>query len=279
MTNYVHPETLVDTQWLADNLNNPNVRILEIDLKAESYQQEHIPNSIFFHGMLPFTPEFRFNFEPQAMSKLLGSFGITNETTIVTVHNSYMASSGAIFWLLKVFGHEDVRILNGGFPKWKQDGYPLTSEETVVTTSQYEAKSPDESLRITLPDLQRSLSKCCTLLDVRTPQEYRGEIFMSQPPTKDERGGHIPSAVHLYYELLHNEDGTFKSFDQLQEIFQQYNILPHNSIIPYCAVGARAGHVWYILKYLLGYPHVQNYDGSWNEWSRIPELSISVDDV
>ena len=274
MSQYTHPETLVDTQWLSKHLDDPNVCIIEIDLSPESYKKAHIPGSIFWHAMAPFKPDLHLNFDSTAMEESLGNMGITNNTTIIAVHNSYIATSGCIFWLLKVFGHDDVRILNGGRKKWTMDGYPLTGEKTDVTPTKYYAQSPNENFKISLQELQKSIEKNCILLDVRTPQEYCGEIFMMNPPTKNERGGHIPGAINLYYELAHNDDDTFKSFAELKEIYENQNVTADRFIIPYCAVGGRSGHTWFILKYLLGYPNVRNYDGSWNEWSRILELSV-----
>lgn len=277
MSQYPYPETLVDTQWLSKHLEDPNVRIIEMDLSPELYEQGHIPGSIFWDGMITFTPDLRFNLDIAAMSKLLGNAGITNDTTIVTVHHNYTATSGCLFWLFKVFGHDKVRILNGGRQKWLMDGYPLTKEKTVVEVTQYHAQAPDKNLFISLEDVQNSLEKeDCVLLDVRTPQEYCGEIFLMEPPKENERVGHIPGAINLYYELAHNDDGTFKSYAELKELFEQQNITSEKLIIPYCAVGGRSGHTWFILKYLLGYPNVKNYDGSWNEWSRISSLPIEI---
>lgn len=276
MSQYVHPETLVDTQWLSEHLDDPNVCIIEMDLTPELYEKGHIPRSIFWEAMITFKPNLQFNFDPTAMSELLGSWGITNNTTIVVVHHSYFATSGCLFWLLKVFGHNDIRILNGGRQKWILDGHALTKEKTVVAQTKYYAQSPNKNLRISLEEIQKAMGKeSCILLDVRTPQEYSGKIFIMKPPTEEERAGHIPGAIALYYELAHNDDGTFKSVTELQNIFGQKNITPDKLIVPYCTVGGRSGHTWFILKYLLGYPHVKNYDGSWNEWSRVPHLPIA----
>ena len=277
MSEYAYPETLVDTQWLSKHLEDPNVRIIEIDLNRELYEQGHIPGAIFWEAMITFTPDLRFNFDLAAMSELLGNAGITNDTTIVVVHHNYFATSGCLFWLFKVFGHDKVRILNGGRQKWLMDGYPLTKEKTVVEKTQYRSQILDKSSIISLEEVQNSLGKeDCILLDVRTPQEYGGETFMTEPPKENERAGHIPGALNLYYELAHNDDSTFKSYAELKELFAQHNITSQKLIIPYCAVGGRSGHTWFILKYLLGYPNVKNYDGSWNEWSRFSSLPIEI---
>ena len=275
MSHYAHPETLVDTQWLSEHLNDPHICIIEMDMNSQSYDDGHIPGSIFWNITAPLTPDLQTNFDTTRIEQLLADSGIGKDTTIVAVHGSFMATSGWIFWLLKVFRHTDVRILNGGRQKWIQDGYPLTTETTIVKSANYHTKSPNKNLSISLAEVQKSMNQDdCILLDVRTSKEYSGELFLMNPPQQNERGGHIPGAVHIDYELIHNDDGTFKSAAELQEIYRQRGITPDKFIIPYCAVGARAGHIWFVLKYLLDYPHVRNYDASWNEWSRIPDLPI-----
>ncbi|MGL5074953.1 MAG: sulfurtransferase [Waterburya sp.] len=273
MSQYTYPETLVDTQWLSEHLNDPTVSIIEMDLSSEAYEQGHIPSSIFWNANALLKSDMAINFELSATEKLLSTSGISNNTTVVAVHGSFTATSGFIFWLLKVFGHADVRILNGGRQKWIQDNYPLTTDTTKVQPANYHAQAANNNLRISLDEVKQSIDKSdSVILDVRTPQEYSGELFMINPPTANERGGHIPGAVNIYYELFHNADGTFKSAAELQKIYKQHSITADKLIIPYCAVGGRSGHTWFILKYLLGYPYVKNYDGSWNEWSRVTTL-------
>lgn len=275
MLQYNHPETLVNTQWLSEHLDAPNVRIVEMDLNSEAYEQGHLPGAIFWDAYALLKPDMTINFEPTAIQKLLANFGISNDTTVVAVHGSFAATSGLIFWLLKVFGHADVRILNGGRQKWLEDGYSLTTNKTTVQPANYHVQTVNHNLRVSLEEVKQLIDKSnSVILDARTPQEYSGEIFMTNPPTENERGGHIPSSVNLYYELAHNADGTFKSATELQEIYARQGITPNKLIIPYCAVGARSAHTWFILKYLLGYPNVKNYDGSWNEWSRVPDLPV-----
>jgi thiosulfate/3-mercaptopyruvate sulfurtransferase len=276
MSQYAHPETLVNTQWLLEHLDDPHVCIIEMDLNSEAYDNGHIPGAIFWNANALLQTNMAINFEPTAIETLLSNSGISNDTTVIAVHGSFAATSGLIFWLLKVFGHSDVRILNGGRQKWIQDGYSLTTDNTIVQPANYHAQTANNNLRIALDEVKQSIDKNdSVILDVRTPQEYSGEIFMINPPTANERGGHIPGAVNIYYELFHNADGTFKSATELQEIYRQKGITPDKFIIPYCAVGGRSGHTWFILKYLLGYPNVKNYDGSWNEWSRIANLPVA----
>jgi thiosulfate/3-mercaptopyruvate sulfurtransferase len=276
MSQYAHPETLVNTQWLLEHLDDPHVCIIEMDLNSEVYDNGHIPGAIFWNANALLQTNMAINFEPTAIETLLSNSGISNDTTVIAVHGSFAATSGLIFWLLKVFGHGDVRILNGGRQKWIQDGYSLTTDSTIVQPANYHAQTANNNLRIALDEVKQSIDKNdSVILDVRTPQEYNGELFMINPPTANERGGHIPGAVNIYYELFHNADGTFKSATELQEIYKQKGITPDKFIIPYCAVGGRSGHTWFILKYLLGYPNVKNYDGSWNEWSRIANLPVA----
>ena len=274
---YAHPETLVSTQWLAEHLDEPNLCMIEMDLDSQAYDREHIPGSIFWSAYALLLDNLQINFSLKAMEKLLADSGITKDTTVIAVHNGFIATSGFIFWLFKVLGHQNVKILNGGRPKWQKEGFPVTRERTIVSSSHYRISAIDNSLRVTSPEVKKFLARqVCILLDARTTAEYQGAIFLQQPPQANERAGHIPGAVHLYYELAHNEDGTFKSAEELHKIYTDLNIPSDKLIIPYCAVGARSGHTWFILKYLLGYPQVKNYDGSWNEWSRLPDASIEL---
>ncbi|MEM8720728.1 MAG: sulfurtransferase [Cyanobacteria bacterium P01_G01_bin.39] len=275
--NYAHPETLVSTQWLAEHLDDPQLRIIEIDLNSQAYDQGHIPGSIFWSVITQLSSNMSMNLDPASMSRLLSNSGIANETTVVIVHGDHAAASGASFWQLKLFGHRDVRILNGGRQKWQEEGFPLTTGETKVKPTNYQIKDLDNSLRISTIEVKKSMEQNAPiLLDVRTPQEYRGEIYLEAAPQADEKGGHIPGAINIDYELAHHEDGTFKSADQLQEIYGDL-ITTNQEIVPYCAVGGRSGHTWYVLKYLLGCDRVRNYDGSWNEWSRLANAPIATD--
>ena len=168
-----------------------------------------------------------------------------------------------------MLGHYDVRLLDGGRNKWNSEQRALVPVMPVANPTQYHAQEPDFNLRVLFEDVRKSTKQPDTaILDVRTPQEYSGEWFYDKPPENGERAGNIPGAVHLYYESALNEDGTLKPVEELRNIYENKGITSDKKIIPYCAIGARSAHTWFVLKYLLGYPNVRNYDGSWNEWSR-----------
>jgi thiosulfate/3-mercaptopyruvate sulfurtransferase len=164
---------------------------------------------------------------------------------------------------LKLFGHEKVKVFNGGYQKWQAEGYPLAKDLSTFAPTEYHAKAPDLSWRVFQEEVQTSIGKSgCILLDVRTSQEYSGEWFLSEPPQENQRSGHIPGALHMEHLLTLNEDGTFKSFEELQTLYASKSVTPDEEILTYCAIGARSGYVWFVLKYLLGYPKVRSYDGS-----------------
>jgi thiosulfate/3-mercaptopyruvate sulfurtransferase len=275
MSQYTHPEVLVDTQWLMDRLNDPTVRLVEVDMNPEPYKDAHIPGAVFWNIFADIlTPNLGINLDPIAIAKLLSRSGISRETTVIAC-GSNPATGAWIFWLLKLFGHDKVYVLNGGYQKWVAEGCPLTLELSSFAPTQYRAKSPDANLRVLQAEVQASLNRTdCVLLDVRTPQEYCGEVFMLKPPEGTERGGHIPGAVHLEHTLTLNEDGTFKSAEELYTLYSNQGITADKQVFPYCAIGGRSAYTWFVLKYLLGYPNVRNYDGSWNEWSRLPDVPI-----
>lgn len=275
MSQYAHPEVLIDTQWLMDHLNDPTVRVVEVDMSPEPYNNAHIPGAVFWNIFTDLLmPDLRINLDPTTIEKLLSRSGISNETTIIA-YGSYPGTGAWIFWLLKTFGHEQVYVLNGGYQKWLAEGRPLIAELSNFTPTNYRAKAPDANLRVLQSEVQASLSQADrVLLDVRTAQEYSGEIFMMQPPQAAERGGHIPGAVHIEHTLSLNADGTFKSAKELHHLYSSKGITADKEVFPYCAIGGRSAYTWFVLKYLLGYPKVRNYDGSWNEWSRLPNAPI-----
>ena len=251
MLDYAPPSSIVSNQWLESHLNDSNLRIIAMDLDPYAYSKEHIPGSIFWLAFALLLPNLRTNFDLKAAEKLLSDCGINNDSTVVTVHRDYTATSGWIFWLLKTFGHRDERVLNGGFPIWKLAGLPTTNKPTEILPSNYQIQKIDHSLKITSDEVKKLVEQPnAILLDVRTPQEYRGEIYLQQPPKENKRAGHIPDAVNLFYELAHNKDGAFKIAKELKELYSNLSITRDKTVIPYCAVGRRSAHTWFILKYL-----------------------------
>ncbi len=275
MNHYAHPEVLVDSQWLADRLDDSSLRVIEVDMNPGLYEGRHIRGAIFWNVLSDlFLPNLQINFDPNAIGSLLSRSGITKDTTVVA-YGSYPGTGAWIFWFLKMIGHSDVRVLNGGHQKWMKEGRPVAAEFSTFQPTQYLPKSIDTSLQVLSAEIQAAISNPTKILvDVRTLAEYQGEVYLMNPPEQTERAGHIPSAIHLEHTLTLNDDGTFKSFDELQALFNSKCIAPDKEVFTYCAVGGRSAYIWFVLKYLLGYPNVRNYDGSWNEWSRLPNAAI-----
>ncbi|NEQ46105.1 MAG: sulfurtransferase [Leptolyngbya sp. SIOISBB] len=275
MSQYAHPEVLVDTQWLMDHLNDPSVRLVEVDMSPDPYKEAHIPGAVFWNIFTDLLmPDLRMNLDPTAISKLLSRSGISSATTVIA-YGSYPGTGAWIFWLLRLFGHQKVRVLNGGHQKWVAEGRPVTSDLSNFPPTPYPATAPNPDLRVLQPEVQAALEQTdYVLLDVRTIKEYCGEVFMMKPPEGSERGGHMPGAVHLEHTHTLNEDGTFKSADELQALYSSLGVTADKAVFPYCAIGGRSAYTWFVLTYLLGYPRVRNYDGSWNEWGRLPDSPI-----
>lgn len=247
-----------------------------MDINPQPYQDAHIPGAVFwniFRDLL--LPDWRINLDVNSFERLMSKSGITNDAMVIA-YGSYPGTGAWIFWLLKLFGHQDVRVLNGGYQKWKLENRPLAKELSTFSQVPYSAKTPDNSLRVLYEEVQASIGRSDRiLLDVRTEKEYSGEWFFDRPAKEDERTGHILGALHIEHLLTLNEDGTFKSFDELQALYSSKGITSDKEVFPYCAIGGRSGYTWFVLKYLLGYPKVRNYDGSWNEWSRLPDMVIA----
>jgi len=277
MNRSIHPEIVVDTQWLNDHLHNPQVRIVEVDMSPKPYKNAHLPGAVFWDIMIDlFQPDLRLRLEPEVVEALLSKSGITHETTVVA-YGSYPGTGAWIFWFLKAIGHPDVRVLNGGHQKWLAEGRPVTSDLSTFAPTPYHAQPADPTLRVTQAEVEAAIAQPDkVLVDVRSLAEYRGEVFLTKPPTGAERAGHIPGAVHIEHTLTLNDDGTFKSLDELQALFSGKGVTPDKEVFPYCAVGGRSAYMWFVLKYLLGYPNVRNYDRSWNEWGRLPNVAITT---
>ena len=277
MENYAHPEVLVETEWVAEHLDDPQVRLIDTHIDPTSYEAGHIPGAVFWHGFETLLKsDYQVNFEKAAVEDLCGRSGIANDTTVI-VYSEHSAIAPWVFWFLKSIGHEDVRVLNGGRKKWIADSHPLTTDPPTIAATAYTAQAPNPDLRALQEKVRAAVGQeGQVLLDVRTPEEYRGEIFMLEPPQGTECAGHIPGATHIYYEAALNEDETFKSMDELSALYADQGITADKETITYCAIGIRSAHTWFVLTQLLGYPHVRSFDASWNVWGRLPDTPVEV---
>ena len=275
---YAHPETLVDTQWVADHLNDPQVRIIEADEDPLLYEIGHIQNAVKLDWHTDVQDPVERDFVDQAaFEALMSRYGVSPDTTIVFYggkNNWYAAYS---FWLFRMYGHRDLRIMNGGRAKWEAENRPYVKEEPQVAATQYTAQEADASIRAFRRQVEAALeAHSGALVDVRSPDEFTGKLvhMINYPQEGAQRGGHIPTAVSIPWATAVNaEDGTFKSNDELKEIYGGKGITPNREVIAYCRIGERSAHTWFVLHELLGYPDVRNYDGSWTEWGssiRVP---------
>jgi thiosulfate/3-mercaptopyruvate sulfurtransferase len=276
MTAYHHPDVLVDPAWLAAHLAEPNLRVIELSEDAVGYEGNHIPGAIFWDVYTTLLrPDLHTQDDPAAAAALFGQAGITPQTTVVC-YGRQPAPGAWGFWYLRLFGHQAVRVLDGGVARWTAEGYPLTRDVVAPTPAAYPVPTHDPALRADLATMRAALGQPDTILvDVRTPTEYRGDWFVTGPPGEGERGGHIPDAVPLYYRDTVADDGTIRPAADLLALFSGHGITPDRDIFVYCMVGMRAAHTWFVLTQLLGYPQVHPYDASWNEWGRLPDTPIT----
>ena len=278
MTEYVHPEVLVDSQWVADRLNDPNVRLIEASEDVLLYEVGHIPGAVKLDWHVDVQdPVSRDFVDQEGLEKLLGGWGIDNDTTIVLYgdrNNWYAAHS---FWLFTMYGAKNVKIYNGGRSKWEAESRPFTKEVPHFAPTTYRAQPANEEIRAFRDQIAPRLKDSnLRLIDVRSPQEYTGELLhmVNYPQEGAQRGGHIPGAKSIPWATAANADGTFKSADELSRIYRGKDIIPDKDIITYCRIGERSAHTWFVLTQLLGYEKVRNYDGSWTEWGSLVRAPI-----
>jgi thiosulfate/3-mercaptopyruvate sulfurtransferase len=266
------PEVLVSTDWVAQHRNDPTVRIVEVDVDTAAYDQGHVPGALGWNWTTELCDTVVRDIVPkQKLEELLGRSGITPQTTIVLYGDNNNWFAAWAFWQLKVYGHEDVRLMNGGRKKWLAEGRELETEAPKPTPVSYKAKDPDFSIRALLPEVQAAYKRNdSVLVDVRSPQEFTGEILAPPGlPETCQRGGHIPGAKNIPWAKACNDDGTFKSREDLEALYGTQGVTPEKNVIAYCRIGERSSHTWFVLKYLLGFQNVRNYDGSWTEWGNL----------
>ena len=268
MSGYANPQALVETEWVARHLDDPRVKVVEVDVDTEAYYEDgHIPGALCWDWQRDLQdPVRRDILDREQMEALLSRSGIGNEDTIVLYGDHHNWFAAYAYWQLKFYGHEDVRLMNGGRQKWVAEGRPLTLEIPQPAPSAYRITRMREELRAKQPFVLESIGRRA-LVDVRSPQEFRGE--MVAPPGMQEtaqRAGHIPTAVNVPWSHAVNEDGTFKPAEELRRLYAAVGVTPDKAVITYCRIGERSSHTWFVLKELLGFKDVRNYDGSWTEW-------------
>jgi thiosulfate/3-mercaptopyruvate sulfurtransferase len=272
---YVHPEVLVDTQWAEEHLKDPKVRIAEVDYDSRAnYELGHIPGAVLFDWKNDINdPLTRNVLTKESCQNLLQNAGISNDTTLLLYGDFNNWFAAFAFWVLKYYGYKDVRLINGGRKKWLQEDRALTKEVPSYPKGNFAANEPDSQIRIFLDGVKRAVSAPgLKMVDVRSPKEFSGEILAppEYPTEHAQRGGHIPGAVNIpWAQAVNDGDGTFKNTEELKQLYESKGITPDKEIIAYCRIGERSSHTWFVLKYLLGYPNVKNYDGSWTEWGNM----------
>jgi thiosulfate/3-mercaptopyruvate sulfurtransferase len=266
------PSVLVTTDWVAAHAKDAGVRVAEVDVDAAAYDQGHVPGASGWNWTTELCDTVVRDIVPKdKLEGLLGKSGIDNNTTIVLYGDNNNWFAAWAFWQLKMYGHKDVRIMDGGRKKWLAEGRELSTEKAAPAAKTYKAGNPDNSLRAFLPEVQQAVAgKKAALVDVRGPQEFTGEI-LSPPglPETCQRGGHIPGAKNIPWGKNCNDDGTFKSADDLKALYGAQGISSDQPVIAYCRIGERSSLTWFALKYLLNFNNVKNYDGSWTEWGNL----------
>jgi thiosulfate/3-mercaptopyruvate sulfurtransferase len=273
MAEYKHPEVLVSTQWAAEHLNDAKIRLVEVDVDTTAYDQGHIAGAVGWNWQSQLQDNVRRDLiDQKALEALLGASGISNDTTILLYGDNNNWFAAYALWQLKYYGHKDVRLINGGRKKWLEEKRPLTTEATKVARAEYHASKPDESIRARKEEIFAAVEKRrpAELVDVRSADEFTGKIIAPPGMTETaQRAGHIPGAANIPWAQAANEDGTFKSADALKALYDGKGVTGAGEVIAYCRIGERSSHSWFVLKYLLGYDKVKNYDGSWTEWGNL----------
>ena len=263
---------LVTTDWVAQHTSDASIRIVEVDVDTTAYDQGHVPGAVGWNWTTELCDTLVRDIIPvKKLEDLLGRTGIDNKTSIVLYGDNNNWFAAWAFWQLKIYGHEDVRIMDGGRKKWLAEGRELSTEKANFPATTYVAKGPDLSLRAFLSEVQQAVQKkSAALVDVRSPQEFTGEILAPPGlPETCQRGGHIPGAKSIPWGKACNDDGTFRSYDELKALYASQGVTENRPVIAYCRIGERSSLTWFVLKHLLGFHNVKNYDGSWTEWGNL----------
>ncbi len=278
-TDYSHPESLVTTGWVAEHLNDPKIKIVEVDVDTTSYDKGHIKSAIGWNWQTDLNDRVRRDIiDPRSFAELNRRAGIGNDDTVILYGDNNNWFAAWALWQYKYHGHKDVRLMNGGRKKWELEKRELVTEKPNFPASSYQIPASDESVRAYRREVEEILERgTVNLVDVRSPDEFTGKIIAPPGlPETAQRAGHIPGARNIPWAKAVNEDGTFKTADELRKLYGDAGVDFSKPTIAYCRIGERSSHTWFVFKYLLGAKNVKNYDGSWTEWGNLVGAPITV---
>ena len=276
MADYAN-DVLVETDWVAEHLDDDDIRIVEVDENPALYAEAHIPGAIGFDWRKDLQDQLRRDFlGPADFGELFGSRGISNDHTIVLYGDRNNWFAAYTYWYLHYYGHEDVKLMNGPREKWISEGRPTSTDVPSYEPQTFNARDGDESIRAYRDEVTRAIDSDTRLVDVRSPQEFSGELIAMAGYEQEgaQRGGHIPGAANIPWAQAVKEDGTFKSADELRDLYSGKGVVDGNDIVAYCRIGERSAHTWFVLHELLGNDNVKNYDGSWTEWGNMVAVPV-----
>jgi thiosulfate/3-mercaptopyruvate sulfurtransferase len=272
-------DVLVEPSWLEEHLNDESIRIVEVDESPQLYAEAHIPGAIGFDWKKDLQDQVKRDFlGPEDFGALFGRSGISNRHTIVLYGDRNNWFAAYTYWYLKYYGHNDVLLLNGPREKWIADGRPTTTDVPSYAPESFQAQPGDDRIRARRDEVLAAIDDATRLVDVRSPAEFAGELISPAGYEQEgaQRGGHIPGAASVPWAQAVKEDGTFKSADELRELYSSKGVLNGADIIAYCRIGERSAHTWFVLHELLGHEHVKNYDGSWTEWGNLVGVPVET---
>jgi len=270
-------DVLVSTQWVADHLSDAKIKLVEVDVDTNAYAEGHVLGAIGWNWTSQLQDQVRRDIITQGeLEKLMSASGISSDDTIILYGDNNNWFAAYAFWVLEMYGHKGLKLMDGGRKKWLEESRPTTKDEPSVTRSTYKASEPNQALRAKRDQVLAALGRPDrALVDVRSPAEFTGEILA--PPGLSEtaqRGGHIPGAANVPWAQAVKEDGTFKAADDLRTLYSGKGVTADKDVIAYCRIGERSSHTWFVLKHLLGFQNVRNYDGSWTEWGSMVDVPV-----
>jgi thiosulfate/3-mercaptopyruvate sulfurtransferase len=270
-------DVLVDTQWVENHLSDDSIRVVEVDENPALYAEAHIPGAIGFDWKRDLQDQVKRDFlGPAEFGELFGSRGVSNDHTVVLYGDRNNWFAAYTYWYLTYYGHHNVKLMNGPREKWIAEGRPTSTDVPSYEPQEFNAQAGDEAIRAYRDEVQEALGQEIRMVDVRSPQEYSGELIAMAGYEQEgaQRAGHIPGAASVPWAQAVKEDGTFKSADELRELYTQKGVVDGSPIIAYCRIGERSAHTWFVLHELLGNDDVKNYDGSWTEWGNMVNVPI-----